>query len=85
MGGTVAARAASSSVRSRRPPTASNGRSSRGEQVVVGVNRFRDDEVTTHRIDPDGERRQVERVGAERSAEAWATPMDGLRRLLVAT
>ena len=49
-----------------------------GEQVVVGVNRFRDDEVTTpalHRIDPDGERRQVERVRrvrAERSAEGWA-------------
>src|SRR5258705_13542686 len=47
-----------------------------GEQVVVGVNRFRDDEVTTpsiHRIDPDGERRQVERVRqvrAERAAEA---------------
>ena len=55
-----------------------------GEQVVVGVNRFRDDEVTTpalHRIDPDGERRQVERVRrvrAERSAEAWTSAMDGL-------
>ena len=36
-----------------------------GDQVVVGVNRFRDDEVHTppiQRIDPDGERRQVERV-----------------------
>ena len=36
-----------------------------GDQVVVGVNRFRDDEVRTpplHRIDPDGERRQIERV-----------------------
>src|SRR4029079_9808227 len=55
-----------------------------GEQVVVGVNRFRDDEVTTpalHRIDPDGERRQVERVRrvrAELSAEAWTSAMDGL-------
>jgi methylmalonyl-CoA mutase N-terminal domain/subunit len=55
-----------------------------GEQVVVGVNRFRDDEVTTpplHRIDPDGERRQVEgvrRTRSERSAEAWAAAMDGL-------
>ena len=36
-----------------------------GDQVVVGVNRFRDDERRTtpplQRIDPDGERRQVER------------------------
>jgi methylmalonyl-CoA mutase N-terminal domain/subunit len=58
-----------------------------GEQVVVGVNRFRDDEVSTpptQRIDPDGERRQVERVRrvrAERSAEAWATSMDELERV----
>ena len=55
-----------------------------GDQVVVGVNRFRDDEVTTpplHRIDPDGERRQIERVRrvrAERSADAWAAAMDRL-------
>jgi methylmalonyl-CoA mutase N-terminal domain/subunit len=58
-----------------------------GEQVVVGVNKFRDDEVTTpptHRIDPEGERRQVERVRtvrAERSAEAWRTAMDELERV----
>ena len=45
-----------------------------GDQVVVGVNRFRDDEVSTpplHRIDPEGESRQIERVRrvrAERSA-----------------
>jgi methylmalonyl-CoA mutase, N-terminal domain len=58
-----------------------------GEQVVVGVNRFRDDEVTTpptHRIDPDGERRQVERVRrvrAERSAADWAAAMDELERV----
>ena len=55
-----------------------------GDQVVVGVNRFRDDEVHTpplHRIDPDGERRQIERVRrvrAERSAEAWTAAMDRL-------
>src|SRR4051794_18468623 len=55
-----------------------------GDQVVVGVNRFRDDEVSTprlHRIDPDGERRQVERVRrvrAERSAAAWTEAMDDL-------
>ena len=58
-----------------------------GDQVVVGVNKFRDDEVTTpptHRIDPEGERRQVERVRAvraERSAEAWAAAMDALERV----
>jgi methylmalonyl-CoA mutase N-terminal domain/subunit len=55
-----------------------------GEQVVVGVNRFRDDEVKTpplHKIDPDGERRQIERVRrvrAERSIEAWSAAMDRL-------
>ncbi|MFP5341836.1 MAG: methylmalonyl-CoA mutase [Candidatus Limnocylindria bacterium] len=58
-----------------------------GEQVVVGVNRFRDDEVATpptQRIDPDGERRQVERVRrvrAERSGEAWTIAMDELERI----
>src|SRR5439155_16140998 len=56
-----------------------------GDQVVVGVNRFRDDEVTTpplHRIDPDGERRQIERVRrvrSERSPSDWAIVMDRLR------
>jgi methylmalonyl-CoA mutase N-terminal domain/subunit len=55
-----------------------------GDQVVVGVNRFTDDEVATppvQRIDPEGERRQVERVRrvrAERSAERWNAAMDGL-------
>ncbi|MFL5649080.1 MAG: methylmalonyl-CoA mutase [Chloroflexota bacterium] len=55
-----------------------------GDQVVVGVNRFRDDEVHTpplQRIDPEGERRQIERVRrvrAERSVEAWEAAMDRL-------
>ena len=55
-----------------------------GDQIVVGVNRFRDDDVHTpalHRIDPDGERRQVERVRrvrADRSTEAWTAAMDRL-------
>src|SRR5512141_646409 len=55
-----------------------------GDQVVVGVNRFRDDQVSTpplHKIDPDGERRQVERVRrvrAERSADDWRAAMDRL-------
>jgi methylmalonyl-CoA mutase N-terminal domain/subunit len=58
----------------------------RGDQIVVGVNRFRDDEVATpptHRIDPEGERRQIERVRrvrAERSADAWTAAMDELER-----
>ena len=58
-----------------------------GDQVVVGVNRFRDDEISTpptQKIDPDGERRQVERVRrvrAERSEGAWAAAMDELERV----
>jgi methylmalonyl-CoA mutase N-terminal domain/subunit len=48
-----------------------------GSQVVVGVNRFRDEGRRTaalQRIDPDGERRQVDgvrRVRAERDPVAW--------------
>jgi methylmalonyl-CoA mutase, N-terminal domain len=48
-----------------------------GDQVVVGINAFRDEEVRTPqtlRIDPDGERCQVEgvrRVRAERDPAAW--------------
>ena len=55
-----------------------------GEQVVVGVNRFRDDEVHTpelQRIDPAGERQQVERitrVRLERDPQAWQRAMDVL-------
>ena len=47
------------------------------DQIVVGVNKFRDDEIATpplQKIDPDGERRQIERVRrvrAERSADGW--------------
>jgi methylmalonyl-CoA mutase N-terminal domain/subunit len=54
---------------------------------VVGVNRFTDDEMSTpptQRIDPDGERRQVERVRrirADRSADAWSSAMDELERV----
>jgi methylmalonyl-CoA mutase, N-terminal domain len=61
-----------------------------GDQVVVGVNKFRDDEVATpptHRIDPEGERRQIERVRkvrAERSVEGWGTAMDELERVALA-
>ncbi len=58
-----------------------------GEQVVVGVNKFRDDEVHTppiQKIDSDGERRQIERVHrvrAERSVDDWTTAMDELARV----
>jgi methylmalonyl-CoA mutase N-terminal domain/subunit len=58
----------------------------RGDLVVVGVNRFRDDEAgetvpPIQRIDPDGERRQIERVKrvrAERDAAAWSAALDRL-------
>src|SRR5918994_139501 len=56
----------------------------RGEQIVVGVNRFRDEETTTpaiQRIDPEGERRQVERVAAVRAARSeaeWSAALDSL-------
>jgi methylmalonyl-CoA mutase N-terminal domain/subunit len=51
----------------------------RGDLVVVGVNKYRDDAAvatppTIQRIDPEGERRQVERVRrvrAERDPAAW--------------
>ena len=51
----------------------------RGDQVVVGVNKFRDDAALSvapaiQRIDPEGERRQIERVRrvrAERDPVAW--------------
>jgi len=55
-----------------------------GEQVVVGVNRFRDESSTTpptQKIDPEGERRQVEglrRVRAERDPAAWKASLDRL-------
>jgi methylmalonyl-CoA mutase N-terminal domain/subunit len=54
------------------------------DQIVVGVNRFRDDSVSTpaiHTIDPDGARRQIERVArvrAERSDASWSSAMDDL-------
>ena len=53
-------------------------------KVVVGVNKFRDEETTTpslQRIDPEGERKQVERVRrvrAERDPVAWAATLGRL-------
>ncbi|MBA3875711.1 MAG: methylmalonyl-CoA mutase [Anaerolinea sp.] len=52
-----------------------------GHQVVVGVNRFRDEASATpptQKIDPEGERRQVaglRRVRAERDPTAWDAAM----------
>ena len=56
----------------------------RGDQVVVGVNRYRDEGVATpplQRIDPDAERRQIEgvrRVRAERDPTAWEATLGRL-------
>ena len=54
----------------------------RHDRIVVGVNRFRDDEAGPRppllRIDPEGERRQVaglHRVRAERDGAAWASAL----------
>jgi methylmalonyl-CoA mutase N-terminal domain/subunit len=52
-----------------------------GDQVVVGVNRFRDEASVsppTQKIDPEGERRQVagvRRVREERDPAAWAAAL----------
>jgi methylmalonyl-CoA mutase N-terminal domain/subunit len=56
----------------------------RGDQVVVGLNRYQDEQPRTasiQRIDPEAERRQVaglQRVRAERDGAAWTA---ALRRL----
>jgi methylmalonyl-CoA mutase N-terminal domain/subunit len=58
----------------------------RGDRVVVGVNRFRDEGSSTpplQRIDPAGERQQVEAVRAmrrRRDPERWAAAMTRLDR-----
>jgi methylmalonyl-CoA mutase N-terminal domain/subunit len=55
-----------------------------GEQVVVGVNRFQDEAGATpplQRIDPEGERRQVDalrRVRADRDPATWAATLTRL-------
>ena len=58
-----------------------------GDQIVVGVNRFRDEQpgrgagARIQRIDPDGERRQIERVRrvrAERDAATWRRSLERL-------
>ncbi len=57
----------------------------RGERVIVGVNRYEEDEperVELHRIDPEAERRQLERtarVRAERNADEAARTLEAVR------
>ncbi len=57
-----------------------------GDQVVVGVNRYLDDEVHTpelQRIDAAGERSHVDRVRslrADRDATGWQRAIDELAR-----
>jgi methylmalonyl-CoA mutase N-terminal domain/subunit len=58
-----------------------------GDRVVVGVNRFTDDEAVRpplQRIDPGLEREQVEgitRLRAARDGQAWAAALDDLERV----
>jgi methylmalonyl-CoA mutase N-terminal domain/subunit len=57
----------------------------RGERVIVGVNRYQEDEperVELQRIDPESERRQLERTArlrGERNAEDAARALDAVR------
>jgi methylmalonyl-CoA mutase N-terminal domain/subunit len=59
----------------------------RGETVVVGVNRYEEQEaepIELHTLDPDAERGQLERtakVRAERSAEGAADALEEVRRV----
>jgi methylmalonyl-CoA mutase N-terminal domain/subunit len=85
MGGTLAAiEAGYQQRRIQESAYRAQGAIERGDQVVVGLNRFRDEEAHTpaiQRIDPEGERRQIEglrRVRAERDPAAWSA---SLRRL----
>ena len=58
-----------------------------GETVVVGVNRFVEDDrepIELHRLDPEAERRQLERtarVRAERNADEAAAALAEVRRV----
>jgi methylmalonyl-CoA mutase, N-terminal domain len=57
----------------------------RGERAIVGVNRFQEDEtggVELHRLDPEAERRQLERtarVRTERNAPEAAAALEAVR------
>jgi methylmalonyl-CoA mutase N-terminal domain/subunit len=59
----------------------------RGEAVVVGVNRYEEHEaepIELHRLDPEAERRQLERtarIRAERDSDAAERALDEIRRV----
>jgi methylmalonyl-CoA mutase, N-terminal domain len=59
----------------------------RGEAVVVGVNRYEEHEaepIELHRLDPEAEKRQLERtnrIRADREAAAAAQALDEVRRV----
>jgi methylmalonyl-CoA mutase N-terminal domain/subunit len=59
----------------------------RGEAVVVGVNRYEEHEaepIELHRLDPDAERRQLERtnrIRADRDAAGSSQALDEVRRV----
>jgi methylmalonyl-CoA mutase N-terminal domain/subunit len=59
----------------------------RGEAVIVGVNRYVEEEaepIELHRLDPEAERRQLERtakVRSERNAEEAARTLEEVRRV----
>ena len=58
-----------------------------GEQVVVGVNRFRDDKpnaLELHRIDPESERQQIEGLARFRSARDQAGVDPALEKVRLA-
>ncbi|TMK74931.1 MAG: methylmalonyl-CoA mutase, partial [Actinobacteria bacterium] len=58
-----------------------------GEKVIVGVNRYREEEaepIELHRLDPEAERRQLERtakVRAERNADGAERALAEVRRV----
>jgi methylmalonyl-CoA mutase N-terminal domain/subunit len=62
-----------------------NGQVEAGEKVIVGVNRYSEDEseqIELHRIDPEAERRQLERtarVRAERNADEATAALKRVR------
>jgi methylmalonyl-CoA mutase N-terminal domain/subunit len=58
-----------------------------GAKVIVGVNRYREEEaepIELHKLDPDAERRQLERtakVRAERNADEATAALAEVRRV----
>jgi methylmalonyl-CoA mutase, N-terminal domain len=62
-----------------------------GARAIVGVNQFREEEgepIELHRLDPESERRQLERTArwrAERDGEAAARALEEVRRVATGT